>query len=402
MLIAMRNAMMAGKRLPYDAEVEYLESTGTQWIDTGIVPTVDDSFYCRVKQSIVKDQCLWGLTSVAYCFSNSGSGSGNGTYWGHPAIGQGGVYGVNPLGDTDWHEILCQPSGIFVDGVQINTQVTALAQSPLKTVALFARAVNSAGGGVAKNGQGRMSAFKVERNSVLVRDYIPVRKGTVGYLYDRVSKRLFGNAGTGDFVLGPDVVPVEYIESHGTEWIDTGLLGHDGYDFEYSFRPLNPLPCGIGGEYESDRSCYIGIVRSNGNLAYNYSNPNVIVEVQSLTLGTDYNIKAHLYSGEQYFEVNGVRGGVGSRTGVFTSSYNLYLFAINSDNQPAILGVMRLYNLTAHLNTIPTRSFRPVRVGSGSTWEGAMMDVLTRRIYRNAGTGAFTYGNDLKYPIPAE
>jgi hypothetical protein len=34
--------------------------------------------------------------------------------------------------------------------------------------------------------------------------------------------------------------------------------------------------------------------------------------------------------------------------------------------------------------------------------EGAMMDVLTRRIYRNAGTGAFTYGNDLKYPIPAE
>ena len=47
--------------------------------------------------------------------------------------------------------------------------------------------------------------------------------------------------------------------------------------------------------------------------------------------------------------------------------------------------------------------FRPVRVGTDATsWEGAMMDVLTRHIYRNAGTGAFTYGNDLKYPIPAE
>lgn len=47
--------------------------------------------------------------------------------------------------------------------------------------------------------------------------------------------------------------------------------------------------------------------------------------------------------------------------------------------------------------------FNPaVRVGTGSTWEGAMIDVLTRRIYRNAGTGAFGYGNDLKYPIPAE
>ena len=44
------------------------------------------------------------------------------------------------------------------------------------------------------------------------------------------------------------------------------------------------------------------------------------------------------------------------------------------------------------------RSFRSVRVGT----EGAMMDVLTRRVYRNAGTGAFGYGNDLKYPIPSE
>ena len=43
--------------------------------------------------------------------------------------------------------------------------------------------------------------------------------------------------------------------------------------------------------------------------------------------------------------------------------------------------------------------FLPVRVGSGSTWEGAMMDTLTRRIYRNQGTGAFSYGADLPYPI---
>ena len=32
----------------------------------------------------------------------------------------------------------------------------------------------------------------------------------------------------------------------------------------------------------------------------------------------------------------------------------------------------------------------------------ARKNTLTRRIYRNAGMGAFGYGNDLKYPIPAE
>jgi hypothetical protein len=42
----------------------------------------------------------------------------------------------------------------------------------------------------------------------LARDYIPVRVGSgagaVGYLFDRVSGQLFGNAGTGDFTIGPD------------------------------------------------------------------------------------------------------------------------------------------------------------------------------------------------------
>ena len=38
------------------------------------------------------------------------------------------------------------------------------------------------------------------------RNLIPVRKGTVGYLYDKVSGQLFGNANsTGAFTLGPDV-----------------------------------------------------------------------------------------------------------------------------------------------------------------------------------------------------
>lgn len=35
-------------------------------------------------------------------------------------------------------------------------------------------------------------------------DLIPVRKGNEGFLYDKVSGKLFGNEGTGEFTLGPD------------------------------------------------------------------------------------------------------------------------------------------------------------------------------------------------------
>ena len=46
---------------------------------------------------------------------------------------------------------------------------------------------------------------KIYLNNVLVRDFIPVRVGQVGYLYDKVSGQLFGNLGTDSFILGPDL-----------------------------------------------------------------------------------------------------------------------------------------------------------------------------------------------------
>jgi hypothetical protein len=41
---------------------------------------------------------------------------------------------------------------------------------------------------------------------VMVRDYICVKKNDVGYLFDKVSCELFGNANnTGQFIVGPVV-----------------------------------------------------------------------------------------------------------------------------------------------------------------------------------------------------
>ena len=50
----------------------------------------------------------------------------------------------------------------------------------------------------------RIYSCAIYDGSTLVRSYVPVRSGSVGYLYDRVSGQLFGNAGTGAFAIGPD------------------------------------------------------------------------------------------------------------------------------------------------------------------------------------------------------
>ena len=54
--------------------------------------------------------------------------------------------------------------------------------------------------------------FKVYKGDVLKLDLIPVRVGQTGYLYDRVSRQLFGNGGTGNLVLGRDVITNEKLQ----------------------------------------------------------------------------------------------------------------------------------------------------------------------------------------------
>ena len=50
---------------------------------------------------------------------------------------------------------------------------------------------------------GKIYYIKFFENGVLIRDYIPVKVNGVGYMYDKVSGQLFGNSGTGTFIMGP-------------------------------------------------------------------------------------------------------------------------------------------------------------------------------------------------------
>jgi hypothetical protein len=49
--------------LPYDAEVDYLESTGTQWIDTGVIPSAD--FGCHLEIAHKNNFGMCGATGTS-------------------------------------------------------------------------------------------------------------------------------------------------------------------------------------------------------------------------------------------------------------------------------------------------------------------------------------------------
>lgn len=199
MLINLRNALMAGKRLPYDAEVEYLESTGTQYIDTGI--ELSSSTSVEVVYEVLSSQlntCIFSGRTSAESNSFSIWNDVNGRYrFDFTASGADNKNGPSSIVGS-YVSLKKDGNRNFVNGVEIAANASKTFACDY-TAYLFA--MNN--GGVANFFvSARVASCKIWKNGVLVRDYIPVRKGTTGELYDRVSGKFAERHG--DFVLGQD------------------------------------------------------------------------------------------------------------------------------------------------------------------------------------------------------
>ena len=382
-LINLRNALMAGRRLPYDAEVEYLQSSGTQWIDTGV----------NTKQSLKIRAVFETDSTISYFAYGVRAGnstitcaSGTNIETGYVRWGESAFADAVPRGLVD---ITQYSSGVIVNGTsyQYNAAQTVVEQSGY-TMVIFAGRNSTTN--VTANMVGKFYSCKIWDNGVLVRDFIPVRKGTVGYLYDRVSGKLFGNAGTGDFVLGQDVVQVEYIESHGTEWIDTGVYATENTRVKAT---LMTISTGNKNWFGGAASGYTGFAinsYSSTQIEYYFGNGG-----WKRASGTDLvNRVFTLEFSKSSVSIDGVSVATPSYTSFPTQTSPITIF-VRYGGTAYING--RVYSFQVYESGDLARKLLPVRVGN----EGALIDTLTRRVYRNQGTGAFGYGNDLKYPIPA-
>ena len=208
---------MGGKRLPYDAEVEYLSSTylGGQRIDTGIVNYGFTTIRVVEKLSFPNNsrKVLIGnyISDKKGVISIELSGNKLRFYTGNKAGTLSDVTDTNvlPINTVIQSDIFADcANGTFSFSVEYN-DVIFNGNAPFSTdnpcegtlnMCLFRdwRAQNIVSNVIS------LYQCSILCDGVLVRDFIPVRVGQVGYMYDKVSGQLFGNAGTGVFIVGPD------------------------------------------------------------------------------------------------------------------------------------------------------------------------------------------------------
>ena len=195
--------MGGAKGFPYDAHIEYLQSSGTQYINTGVSISYDLRVVVIVNIiSIAKTKTthFFGGRSVTSGGDGYGISTADGKllsdYFGSRAT----IYSTCPT--NRWLNIDKNKNVVIVDGTT-TTNTASTSTEPERNVYLFGFDAPAYNGGY--SGTIRYSQAKIYKNDNLILDLIPVRVGQIGYMYDRVSGTLFGNAGTGSFALGPDI-----------------------------------------------------------------------------------------------------------------------------------------------------------------------------------------------------
>lgn len=393
---------------PYDAEVEYLESTGTQWIDTGVIPDAQGSIIMDAQ--LMSDrgyQTFWSSREVYQygvrrTVSLIANPNGAGTLRFDYGI-EGYSYTMSDAGIRNRREYRQTGNKLYIDNTLKYTVTQSTEFTPGSNVyLLMAISPNnneSYGQPILMADMRVFSVRILDRDGNEIRDFIPVRKNGIGYLFDKVSGQLFGNQGTGAFLYGSDVrcysvakierggttlwkkrpydAEVEYLESTGTQYIDTGL----NYFPEYEIGAVVPgavgnNTLGIGQTWKLGRD--------------KADNPVWRATINNNTYPTS--ISCGTYADMSY---HGTTFRCNSETIVVPAnqyvSGTMVLFS-TGENIPTAYPLKLYYCRLFDANGVLVRDFIPVRLGQ----VGYLFDKVSGELFGNAGTGVFGYGADLE------
>jgi hypothetical protein len=190
-------AFVVGRDLPYDAEVEYLQSSRSNSQYINLMTNVIEGEIVEIEYL---NRYIGNSSSFFFGFYDSSTSSlGLMNNNGNTRLYYKGADTIASMDSNVWHTcVIDTANNTYSLDASTPVQIGRNYVESNYPIFLF---------GCNWNGSANyFSSARIKRFRIGTRmDLIPVRVGTTGYMYDRVSGTLFGNDGTGDFTIGPDV-----------------------------------------------------------------------------------------------------------------------------------------------------------------------------------------------------
>jgi len=465
-------------------ELEYIESSGTQYIDTGYIPN-EQGFLAKGRLRFVGTQNNWA--SVLGQFPGQGGtaiktatkfGRNNNTYYWSATFGRDETSQTTFELDTDYDFEISFIVGNKYLKINGDTVINSTDDNTVYPQNIYVFSYNRPSFLLTESFKGRIYNLSLYDNTnVLQANLVPARRNSDDVLgmYDTVSGTFFTNAGTDEFIAGPvaeikiattaynaaafapveqalesavttikDVVAntivqadaiqnlqdtkqtrpdeecpagrlcllvedvdgsphwypiierapglvpansgytqVPYLESSGTQYIDTGVTNvQTGSTIEVTFQ---------SGAYNDWHAVYGNRNSSNAWVAFNL---NISTQKNSYIYGTwadvSYPIDTNKHKIRQEsnkFYIDDTLAYTATAS-TFTNNSHLLLFARQERDNPDHLFHGRIYNATVWNNDTMVFDGVPARRDSDGVL--GMYDTISGTFFTNAGTGTFT------------
>lgn len=182
---------------------------------------------------------------------------------------------------------------------------------------------------------------------------------------------------------------VDYIESSGTQYIDTGMKLNQDSGVELKVSNITYGSTRLFGSRSSATSNNYSILTTASGMVLDFQNYN-----NNRLSASDLSDPIYLSMNNQKLEANSSSKNIGTYTN-FTTPGNAYIFN-GAGSFPAgyTNAKMRLYYCRLYDNGTLVRNFIPCYRKSDNVV--GLYDIVNNQFYTNAGTGTFTYGNEIQ------
>ena len=408
-------------------QVEYIESDGNQFIDVGVKDSTTIDFAFKIYPTYVPlDWWFFGVYNGVVCFVQYNPSNL------HTFKYRGGSVSVNGLMTANqYYDIQSNANGIYENGnfYPFNSGSNAPKNANI-------RFFQANGLYSANAGRIRLCYLDLYDNGTLVRNFIPCYRksdGVIG-LYDLcgsicplTSTPFYINSGTGAFTKGANKTElvkcdiatydaqnnviercniwhdlprefqrVEYIESHGTEYVDTGIKMQSGYKWEVemaftgftnTFQQIGAIQQ-IGPDYRRTH-CGYAKVDAYDNLIYypNSESENAVMIAKDTSF---HKFATEISSG--YFKIS-IDNVTANKTFFAYPNLSLYLFARNFGGSPTSWCTCRIKSSIITNGNSVIQNLVPCYRKSDNVI--GLYDTINDKFYTNQGTGTFGKGADV-------
>ena len=425
-LLALAQAFSVFAALPSGyTQLAFLESSGTQYIDTGVVFGKTNGFsvtsqivasapggnqiVCGSRVDGGDTRCMLGSNNAVkwICFTNATGMASNSYHETYSYVGWNTLptrYAVRDSGKGTT-DVNFRNSGAY-DCRRVKSG--SLDELTPQTVPFCLFAAKTASSGDIIYSSCRIWEARISAGTAVIRHFIPVRRDSDSELgmYDLVNNVFYTNQGTGAFIggdpvtqTGPDAyVRLSWLESTGGQRIDTGVTFTDSHGFSVTYHTTgramssgNSIVCGSRAS-SGDTRCMVG---SNDPFGTNfaYVGWNTLLTRHVIRDESEGTVKVN-YMNTRTWECRGQASG-SLDTALTAQTGTFYLFAGNlAYSGGSTIGCRcRIMSFTMTHGNEVVMELVPVRRKVDG--KPGMYDVLNDAFYVNQGSLDFIEGEPL-------